>query len=123
MAKKILIVEDEPALQDLYADLLTEYDLSFAENGQRALDYVNQRFPADMYLVDIGLPDMDGFEVMSHIRMKNPSAKIMVVTGYPLQSMHNKITDTLPSKVMTKPFEIDEFLTNIQQLIHPADPS
>lgn len=118
MMKKILIIEDEPALRDLYADLLTDYDLSFADNGQRALEYVNQRFPADMYLLDIGLPDMDGFEVMSHIKMKNPSAKVMIITGYPLMSINNKIKTGQPSKVMTKPFEIDDFLTNVHSIIH-----
>ncbi len=117
MVKKILIVEDEPALQDLYADLLTDYELSFAGTGHRALEMVSQRFPADMYLVDIGLPDMDGFEVMKHIRSGDPSAKVMIVTGFPIQSIGKKIASGQPSKVLTKPFEIDEFIKSVQQLI------
>jgi CheY-like chemotaxis protein len=117
MSKKILIIEDEQALQDLYADLLSDYDLSFADNGKRALELVNQHYSADMYLLDIGLPDMDGFDVMTHIRQKNPSAKVMIVTGYPLQSINKKIVSGRPSKVLTKPFEIEDFLTSVQQLV------
>lgn len=117
MAKKIIIVEDEPSLRELYADLLEDYELTFAENGQRALELLNAYEPADLYLLDIGLPDMNGLEVARRIRLIHPQARLMMITGYPVQSLRPHLDKLQPNAVMTKPFGIDEFKNQIHRMV------
>jgi len=117
MAKKIMIVEDEPSLRDLYADLLEEYELAFAESGYRALDLLNDQNEADLYLLDIGLPDVNGFEVARRIRDKHPQARVVMITGYPLSSLRREMDTLKPNAVLAKPFGINEFKNRIDRII------
>jgi CheY-like chemotaxis protein len=66
---KILIVDDESYGQQLLEAILLEenYDLVFAENGQKALSCIHESLP-DLVLLDVMMPLMDGFEVCKKIR-------------------------------------------------------
>ncbi len=114
--RKILIVEDESAIQDLYSDILSDYDLTQVLNGGDALKLLGQLF--DLYIVDVGLPDTDGFSVIREIREKFPKSKILVETGFPLKGLEKKIHETRPDVVVSKPFRIKEVISHVQSLIH-----
>lgn len=79
MAKKILVVEDEKALQKVLVDTLTKagYESILAKNGQEALQKFEKEKP-NLILLDILLPEVSGFDVLEQIRVKFDS-KIPVI--------------------------------------------
>ncbi len=78
---KILVAEDEPAIRRLLAAILTRagHEPVFAETGREALAVVG-RGGVDAVLLDLGLPDRDGLEILSAIRGRH-GLPILVVTA------------------------------------------
>ena len=72
MAKKILFIEDEPALQRAASSVLTQegYEVLLALNGEDGLEIATAKKP-DLILLDLILPKKDGFEVLQDLK-KNP---------------------------------------------------
>jgi len=75
MAKKVLIIEDDTFLQGLVATKMAKegYDISTAGDGESAVKTADEKVP-DIILLDLILPNMDGFEVLAKVR-KNESLK------------------------------------------------
>jgi CheY-like chemotaxis protein len=114
--KTILIVEDEKELRELYSDIFTDFDLTFAVTGRLAIDIIQEHPLFDLYIMDIGLPDMDGYEVMQNLRNWYQQARIMVITGYPLQNISHKLIAIKPDKVLTKPFDMVHLINSVDEL-------
>ena len=73
MAKRILVIEDDQFLRELYDELLREesYEVELAADGQEGLDKVS-RGGYDLILLDIMLPKIDGLEILRRLRAKPP---------------------------------------------------
>ena len=73
MAQKILVVEDDQFLRELYDELLKEegYDVSLAEDGEKGLAQM-QKGGFDLVLLDIMLPKIDGLEILRRVKNKPP---------------------------------------------------
>lgn len=88
--RKILIIEDEELLYNLLRKKLTAegYDVSVAEDGQKGLDSMKESIP-DLVLLDIVMPNKDGFEVMEEMqkdeRFKNIPIIIISNSGQPVE--------------------------------------
>ena len=82
MAKKILVVDDEPALVRMIAQALTEkgYEVLEANNGQEALRLLFTHKP-DLVLLDVVMPTMDGWQTCSRIRDISSNIPIIMLTG------------------------------------------
>lgn len=78
--KKILIVEDEDSLLKLESILLTSkgYDVQGVKDGRAALEAIEKNLP-DLVLLDIMLPEIDGFEVCRRIKSDPKTKKIPVI--------------------------------------------
>lgn len=72
--KQILLVEDDPFLKDVYTKKLQQagFDITNADNGERALRAIKETV-FDLVLLDIVVPDIDGWEILKKI--KNPKDK------------------------------------------------
>ncbi|MDP8218885.1 MAG: response regulator [Candidatus Theseobacter exili] len=79
--KKILIVDDEKTLCELYTEMLEEegFQVFYAFNGQSALDIFKEKKP-DLVLLDVKMPEMDGFEVLVRMKEINKNAAIVMMT-------------------------------------------
>lgn len=82
---KILVVEDEQYLRELYTDILTEegYSVDSAEDGNQALEKIKQG-GWDLVLLDIILPGIDGIEIMRQVKRyppENPVKKVVFLTN------------------------------------------
>ncbi len=81
---KVLIIEDEKFIADLYALQLTkaEFQVKVANDGKSGLEFLNQE-SFDMLLLDILLPDFNGLEVLKQIKTKNlnPQMVILLLTN------------------------------------------
>lgn len=81
--KKILVVDDEENILELYRDELVEegYKVELAENGQAALSKF-ETFRPDLVTLDVMMPGMNGIEVLRRIREKNPSVPVLLLTAF-----------------------------------------
>src|SRR3954451_15543588 len=82
MAQRVLVVEDERDIAfPLVRTLEREgYDVSWVDTGGQVLDAV-ARFPADVVILDLSLPDMDGLDVCRLLRESGYDGAIMIVTA------------------------------------------
>ncbi len=102
----ILVVDDTPANIDLLVEILSpEYHVRAASNGERALRIVDSK-PPDLILVDIMMPDMDGYEVCRRIK-QNPAARkipLIFVTTMNSTEDERKGLELGAVDYITKPF-------------------
>lgn len=82
-SRSILVVEDDPDSADSLALLLEHWNhrVSVAYQGARAIEVFRRERP-QIALIDIGLPDMDGYEVARTLRRENPGAVLIALTGF-----------------------------------------
>lgn len=111
--KKILVVDDNRDLKNLYERLLSiaGHVVETAENGIDALKTLeNFNFCFDVILTDINMPKMDGFKLAQEIQKKNKKIKIIFMTGLP--EKHEKIRKAkFPRcKMLGKPFYAKELI-------------
>jgi len=82
---KVLIVEDDRPLREILGVVLEDYphDVVFAENGARALKLAEQHAP-QLILIDLGLPDMHGFDLARALRARNAPVRprLVAFTGF-----------------------------------------
>jgi two-component system, OmpR family, KDP operon response regulator KdpE len=110
----ILIVEDDRKMMRVFAaSLETEgYRVFNADTGQRALEEVRTRNP-DLILLDLGLPDVDGLNLVPQIRA-NTTAPIVVVSAREQEADKVKALDAGANDYLTKPFSVPELLARIR---------
>ncbi len=80
MTKKILVVEDNPVIANMVQKMLVHlgYDIIAATDGKQALNMAASQLP-DLILLDISLPEMDGFAAASQIRQKPKTRSIPIL--------------------------------------------
>ena len=81
--KKILVVDDEEYIRELYRDELVEegYRVEMAGDGQEALAKM-AAFHPDLVTLDVKMPGLDGIEVLRRIREKDASVPVLLVTAF-----------------------------------------
>jgi two-component system KDP operon response regulator KdpE len=112
---RILVVDDEPAiLRFLRAGLGSQgYVLLEAETGQKALDAVRNKRP-DIVVLDLGLPDIDGLQVIKHTRDAGSAVPIIVLSSRNDEAAKVQALDFGADDYVTKPFGIEELLARIR---------
>ncbi len=111
---KILIVEDDPAISNLIRTTLEtqEYQYHTARNGMEALMEVTSYNP-DVMILDLGLPDMDGVDIIQKVRGWS-NMPIIVVSARAEDKDKVEALDAGADDYLTKPFSIDEFLARMR---------
>jgi two-component system, OmpR family, KDP operon response regulator KdpE len=112
---RILIVDDEPAiLSFLRAGLGSQgYMVMEAENGRKALDAARSK-QADIVVLDLGLPDIDGLEIVKRIRDAGFVMPIIVLSSRNDEAAKVQALDSGADDYVTKPFGIEELLARIR---------
>ena len=112
---RILVVDDEPAiLRFLQASLESQgYVVATAANARAAFDMV-KRHTADLVVLDLGLPDVDGLDVIRHIREGGETLPIIILSSRENENAKVKALDLGADDYVTKPFGIDELLARIR---------
>jgi CheY-like chemotaxis protein len=114
-AKKVLIIDDEPALLKIMGRFLTklEYSAELAENGPKGIEIL-KKDPAGIsgIIVDYNLPDMTCAELITQLRRLNKNVKIILSTGFSAQEVQrDKQLDV--NGTLQKPFTFDDFKKTI----------
>ena len=112
---RILVVDDEPAIRRYLKTSLSAqgYLVMEAEDGAAALAAL-KRDPADVLVLDLGLPGMDGFAVISELRGAGSTLPIIVLSVRTDEAGKVKALDLGADDYVTKPFGIDELLARIR---------
>ncbi len=118
MQRSVLIVDDEFGLADVTADLLTEigYDVAIAINGKLGLASLAAR-RADLVIVDLMMPVMDGPEMVRHMRADPALATIPTILMTALPEAIPPGSDALFGAVLVKPFRLAELLEVMEKLL------
>ncbi len=111
---KVLIVDDEPPIRKLLRMGLTTqgYDVVEASNGKTALELLGEK--PDLVILDLGLPDMQGLEVLRTIRARNDSVPIVVLSSRDDEAGKVEALDLGADDYVTKPFGMDELLARMR---------
>jgi len=112
---RVLVVDDEPAiLRFLRAGLSGEgYVVLEAMTGQAALDQVRRK-AADLVVLDLGLPDIDGLEVIRNLRGMGAALPIIVLSSREDEKAKVDALDLGADDYVTKPFGMDELQARIR---------
>jgi CheY-like chemotaxis protein len=111
----ILLVEDEPAVRQLFAQALIRagYSVYEARNGQEAVQLFDQHGDAiDMLLTDMRMPYMGGAELAHQLRGRRRTLKLLCISGYP-----GNLDDDLSVDFLAKPFSRDALLQKVREVL------
>ncbi|MBX9821270.1 response regulator transcription factor [Afipia birgiae] len=111
---KILVIDDEPPIRKLLRmGLSTQgYEILDAPNGKTALELMNDN--PDLVILDLGLPDIQGHELLRVIRARNDSVPIVVLSSRGDEAGKVQALDLGADDYVTKPFGMDELLARIR---------
>lgn len=111
---KILVVDDEPPIRKLLRMGLTTqgYQVLEAPNGKTALESLSKK--PDLVILDLGLPDIQGHELLRMIRAQNESVPIVVLSSRGDEAGKVQALDFGADDYVTKPFGMDELLARMR---------
>lgn len=114
---KILVVEDEKRLADALGQILTEqkYNVEVVYDGRDGFDYALTG-EYDVIVLDVMLPRMDGFTVVSALRREHIKTPVLLLTAKEELSSKIQGLDAGADDYMTKPFQPEELLARIRAL-------
>ena len=115
---RLLIIEDELSLQQQLADALRaqDYVVDVASDGQEGL-YFGQEYPIDLAIIDLGLPKIDGVEVIKELRKTGHSYPILILTARNRWQEKVEGLEAGGDDYLTKPFHPEELLARIKVLL------
>jgi len=119
MTKKIriLCVDDEPAIRTLLKSQLEQegYDVDLAEDGDVAIRKFDES-GCDVVLLDIRMPRVGGIDVLRHVREKNTSTRVIMLTAVDDLSIAIESVKLGANDYMTKPFDTEDLLSAIRRV-------
>lgn len=123
MSVKILVVDDEPDLQTLIKQKYrkkirnSEYDFSFATDGQDALDQIAIDQDFDLILSDINMPRMDGLTLLSKVKESNPLLKTVIISAYSDLENIRTAMNRGAYDFITKPVDFNDLSITLEKTI------
>ncbi len=116
----ILAIEDEEPLRDFLKAILEEsgYRVLVASDGTEGLKtYTKHSREIDLVLLDMGLPEVSGSEVLAELVLLNPSVRVISASGYVQPEVKTDAFVTGAMDFLPKPYLVDELLTKVQRAL------
>jgi CheY-like chemotaxis protein len=120
--KKILIVEDEFGLQEIFRDifLMEGYDVRIAVDGVDGYEFY-RRFEPDLLFTDVVMPKMSGLELVRKIREVNPQIKVIYISGFfGINRLKRELDEDILRygyPTLSKPFKTSEMLDLVKNYL------
>ncbi len=115
---RILVVEDDPVLADGLLHVLrrSKYIVTHENNGKRA-DSLLAEQEFDLVILDMGLPDMDGAEILSRLRQRKNKVPVLILTAR--DNVQDRVLglDMGADDYLTKPFDLPELEARVRSLL------
>ncbi|MGM0501957.1 MAG: response regulator transcription factor [Bacillota bacterium] len=117
--KKIVVADDEQSMRLLITETLAieDYDIKEAKTGSEALQLIEDEQP-DIAILDLMMPELDGYQVIEQLKEKNILEKIEIVilTAKGQQSVEKEALSKGANHFLSKPFSPVELLKKINQI-------
>ena len=115
---KVIVVDDDIDTAETFAEHLMLKGIQVLDiglNGQKAVDLYSEFHP-DVVLMDVMMPDSDGFYGLQMIREIDPDAKIIFVTADLQSETENRLIENNASAIIYKPYEIEHVIKTINEV-------
>lgn len=114
----ILIIDDDPNLRKTLADILRAkgYELLAAKNGTEGLALL-ERNAVNLVLIDLGLPDISGLEVLHRVKADYPATEAIILTGNATLNSAIEAANSGAFSYLSKPYDIDQLILSIQRAV------
>jgi two-component system, OmpR family, KDP operon response regulator KdpE len=112
---QVLVIDDEPPIRKLLRVGLSAhgYQIVEASSGKMALELLGEQ-PPDLIILDLGLPDMQGHELLRTMRARNDKVPIVVLSSRDDEAGKVQALDSGADDYVTKPFGMDELLARMR---------
>ena len=122
-SETILLVEDEDAVRLFSARALREkgYNVLEAENGEAALELINQGSSFDLLLTDVVMPRMDGPTLSNKVREIFPHLKTIFISGYTEDTFRQNLGHNADIHFLQKPFTLKDLAKKIKDVLQKND--
>jgi signal transduction histidine kinase/CheY-like chemotaxis protein len=117
-ARRILLIEDDPVVRRTLASLLRTggHIVEEADGGPAGLTRLTEK-PVDLVLTDLGMPELNGWEVARQVKARHPDLPVVLLTGWGEQLEDSgDIPAGLVDRVLGKPVRLEDLLTTIAEL-------
>jgi two-component system cell cycle sensor histidine kinase/response regulator CckA len=116
---KILIIDDEPRMCQSLKELLANqnYELNTANSAKEAIEFLNDN-SFELILLDLRLPDMNGFHVLDHISQANLGALVIILTGYGSEKSAIEALRRGAYDYLKKPFKSEKLLITVKNALN-----
>ena len=114
----ILIIDDDPGLRKTLSDILRlkGFEIFAVANGTEGLEFLAAH-PINVVLIDLGLPDMPGVEVLNRVKVEFPLTEAIILTGNATLDSAIAATNQGAFSYLLKPYDIEQLLLNINDAV------
>jgi PAS domain S-box-containing protein len=120
--KNILIVDDDPNLRETLADILKMkgYEAFSAASGTEGMNFLSD-FPVNLAVIDLGLPDMSGLDVLSSARAGESVTETIVLTGNSSLDAAIEATNRGAFSYLLKPYDVEQLMLHIRRALEKQE--
>ncbi len=121
---RILVIDDDDLMLSVLREILetANYEVATADSGERGLELFRSVQP-DLVITDLIMPRTDGVHVIEEIRRRSPDVRIIAMSGTPRIDTMGEAVQAEANRVIAKPFDQDEILDAIAELLEYTAPS
>ena len=115
----ILVIDDDPVIGKLFTSSLEDSnnEVTTTLSSLEALDLISKRH-FDLIFLDLMMPELDGSEILRHIRQTNSNVPVVIITGYPDSNLMNRAMEYGHFAVIKKPFDSGQIHAVIQSYVN-----
>jgi CheY-like chemotaxis protein len=119
--RRVLLTEDDRVLSEAIAAALRDegFDVDIACNGGEALSKLDGSELFDAIVLDLKLPDTDGFEIVDYIKANRPAVRVIVASGYVDGEEVLHAAERWPLMLLRKPYSASELVERLNALVRP----
>ncbi len=119
----LLVIDDDETILDLVNDILsTDYAVHLAHSGYEALEHLSHDL-CDAMLVDLGMPGMNGLELIDRVRSDERTRKIPIIVMSAYHELRDQVQDRNVQAIINKPFNLEAFYNIVQSVLTGTSPS
>jgi CheY-like chemotaxis protein len=116
----LLVVDDDEAVRTTLSEVLAGagYAVALAASGLEGIAKVRERgHPFDLVVTDLGMPDVPGWEVVEAVKQLDATTPVVIISGFDRQRAARRARELRVELVISKPFELDEVVSSVRNLL------